>query len=99
MFDDYAVYQGVALREVIVTSQSPVTIRPYCRSGRLTAYVLDESVGIFIKHSAQRLPPWQFTFHAEQLEDVHTLYRAFPASFVTFVCGLDGVVTLDIATF
>ena len=64
----------------------------------MNAYVLNDSIGLFIKHSSKRLPPWSFTFHLEQVADLLDLEIAHTKSYVAFVCGMDGLVALDVAT-
>lgn len=95
MFDAYELYQGVALRELVALAASPVLISPFRRVGRVTAFIIDERIGMLVKHSTKRLSPWQFTFHAEHAKDLRSLEKAY-SSYVTFVCGFDGLVTIDV---
>lgn len=98
MFDDYELYQGIALRQIVVAANKAVQVTPFERDGRVNAYVLDGNVGLFIKHSSKRMTPWPFTFHIEQVADLLDLEIAHPTSFVAFVCGMDGLVAIDVAT-
>jgi hypothetical protein len=98
MFDDYELYQGVVLRQIIVESHAAVKVTPFERAGRCNAYVLNDTIGLFIKHSAARLSPWSFTFHIDQVADLLDLEIAHPTSFCAFVCGSDGLITLDVVT-
>jgi hypothetical protein len=98
MFDEYERFQGVILRQIIVGAHKAVKVTPFERDGRVNAYVLDDLLGLFIKHSGKRMAPWSFTFHIEQASDLLDLEAAFPKSFVAFVCGNDGVVVLDVGT-
>ncbi len=70
MFDEYELYQGVVLRQIVVGAHAAVRVTPFERDGRVNAYVLNDSIGLFIKHSSKRLPPWSFTFHLEQVADL-----------------------------
>lgn len=98
MSDEYEFYQGVVLRQLIVTSGLSVIFRPFVHEGRINAFVINSRVGVFIKHSAKRMSPWRFTFTIEQASDLLDLEAKFPDSFVVFVCESDGIVTIDLAS-
>ena len=70
MFDDYEFYQGVVLRDIIVNSDLSPIIKPFVKEGRISAFVVNSRVGIFVKHSSKRMPPWRFTFTLEQVSDL-----------------------------
>jgi len=53
--------------------------------------------GIYVKHSTKRMSPWRFTFTIEQAADLLDLEVKYPDSFMMFVCGDDGIVTLSFA--
>lgn len=99
MLDDYEFYQGVVLRQLAVENDYSlsVTFRPFVREGRINAFVVNGRVGVYIKHSSKRMEPWRFTFTIEQAADLLDLEHKFPDSFVVFVCGTDGLVTLSFA--
>jgi hypothetical protein len=97
MFDDYELYQGVVLRQLVVGATSTIQVSPFRREGRINAFVVNEKVGVFVKHSSKRMSPWRFTFHVEHENDLSELEAAYPA-YVAFVCGEDGIVTIDTAT-
>lgn len=96
MFDEYEFYQGVVLRSIIVDAQGPLTVRPFVREGRIGAFVLNSRVGVLMKHSTKRMSPWRFTFTLEQVADLLDLEAKYFDSFVVFICGDDGLVTLDV---
>lgn len=98
MFDDYEFYQGIVLRNIIVGADYSVMVRPFLREGRISAFVVNSRMGIFIKHSAKRMSPWRFTFNLDQVSDLLDLEEKYFDSFFVFVCGSDGLVTLDAAS-
>src|SRR5262245_49624904 len=98
MSDEYEFYQGVVLRRLIVESETSLIIRPFVNEGRINAFVINGKVGVFIKHSAKRMSPWRFSFTLEQVADLLDLEAKAFDSFVVFVCGDDGLVTLDVAS-
>ena len=97
MSDEYEFYQGLVLRHLVVNSELSLFLRPFVREGRINAFAINGRVGIFMKHSAKRLSPWRFTFTIEQAADLLDLESKLPESFAVFVCGDDGLVTIDIA--
>lgn len=98
MFDEYEFYQGVVLRNIIVNADHSVMVRPFVREGRLSAFVINSRIGVFMKHSAKRISPWRFTFSLEQVSDFLDLEGKYFDSFAVFICGRDGLVTLDAAS-
>lgn len=98
MIDEYELHQGIVLRQVIVGASLPVRISPFNRQGRINAFVLNEKIGVFIKHSSKRMSPWSFTFHLDQVSDLRELEALHAPSFISFVCGKDGVATISIET-
>ena len=98
MSNEYEFYQGVVLRRLIVETELSLMLRPFVKEGRINAFVVNGKYGVFIKHSAKRLSPWRFTFNIEQVADLLDLEAKFFDSFVVFVCGDDGLVTLDVGS-
>jgi len=97
MFDEYEFYQGVVLRSFIVEADFPVMIRPFVREGRISAFVVGGRIGVFMKHSTKRMSPWRFTFSLDQVSDLLDLEAKYFDSFIVFICGDDGLVSLDAA--
>jgi hypothetical protein len=95
MLDEYEFYQGAVLRQLIVGSSLSPSFRPFVREGRITAFVMNGRVGIYVKHSSKRMSPWRFSFTIEQAADLLDLEIKFPDSFLVFVCESDGLVTLS----
>jgi hypothetical protein len=65
------------------------------REGRISAFVVNSRVGVYIKHSSKRMSPWRFSFNIEQAADLLDLEAKFPETFVVLICEADGLVTLD----
>lgn len=63
----------------------------------MNAFVVNGRIGVYMKHSSKRMSPWRFTFTIEQAADLLDLEHKFPDSFVVFVCGTDGLVTVSFA--
>lgn len=97
MPDEYEFYQGAVLRQLVVGSNISLSFRPFEREGRITAFVMNGRVGIYVKHSSKRMSPWRFTFTIDQAGDLLDLEARYPDSFLVFVCESDGVVVLSFA--
>jgi hypothetical protein len=97
MPDEYEFFQGAVLRQLIVSSETSQSFRPFVREGRIAAFVLNGLVGLYIKHSSKRMSPWRFSFTIEQAADLLDLEVKFPDSFMVFVCETDGVVAIPFA--
>jgi hypothetical protein len=97
MSDEYEFYQGLVLRQLVVESETSIILTPFSRNGRLNAFAVNGKIGVFIKHSSKRMSPWSFTFSLDHVSDLLDLEGALFDSFVVFVCGDDGIVTLSAA--
>jgi hypothetical protein len=96
MIPDYKLYHGAVLAELVDEMRGAVKVRELVDEGRLQSYVLNERVGLHVKHSAVRLPPWQFTFTPANGESLLNLRQSFTDVFVVLVCWLDGMVCLSL---
>ena len=95
MIREFEYYHGVALRDVIVCGRPRfISIRLADSRGRLNSYVLNENVGLHIKHSSGRLPPWQFVFAKDTLDEIESLKSESCSIWLSLVCCEDGVVFL-----
>jgi hypothetical protein len=95
MIREFEYYHGVAIRDIIVCRRPQrVSLRLADSRGRLNSYVLDDELGLHIKHSSARMPPWQFGFGQDTLLELDDLRDSVRAIWLAFVCGEDGVVFL-----
>jgi hypothetical protein len=100
MIAEYKFYHGAVLAELINLKTGPLSIDELSEDGRLCSYILDGRVGFQIKHSTNRLHPWQFTFTKANLVQLLALQQSYSAVLVVLVCHTDGfvVLTLEEAT-
>lgn len=91
MTSDYKLYQGAVFAELLDKRDGPLSVRVMRDEGRIGAYVLNDRVGLFIKHSAVRMSPWQFTFSKANALALMELRKQAPKVFLVFVCWLDGM--------
>lgn len=96
MIAEYKFYHGVVFAELINHKVGPLTIDELIEDGRLSSYILDGQVGLQIKHSTNRMHPWQFTFTKANLVQLLALQQTYDPVFVVLVCNDDGMVTLSL---
>ena len=94
MISEFERYHGVALRAIVVSARTPLTIESSKEVGRIDSYRLNGTTAIHIKHSTKRLPPWQFTFTNEEIVELNNL-RITNSIWLILVCGIDGVLSLS----
>ncbi len=98
MIGELEQYHGAALARLIrAGSAVPVTVRAH--GNHRSAYALDETVALYVKYSTSRLSPWSFQFARAHRNAVEDLTGEFDETFVTLVCGLDGVACLDLKQY
>ena len=96
MIRDFEFYHGLVFARILHGTQRPLSLRPF-QSVSNAAYVVNDKIGIFIKHSAKRMTPWRFTFMKEHQEEIDFLKSNCEKVFLVLVCGDDGVVCLSYA--
>lgn len=99
MIGEFERYHGAAIRELIVGSGRPVRIETYDDMGRVNTYRINGAIGVHIKHSAKRLPPWQFTYLEDNLAEIQRLVEQCRSVWLIHVCGQDGIVVLSHSEF
>lgn len=98
MISEFEFYHGAVFARMLHASQRELTIKPYEASDN-AAYVLNGSVGIYIKYSLKRLSPWRFSFQHRHRERIVQMKNALGEVYVILVCNDDGVVVLTFDEF
>ncbi|MDV6330021.1 hypothetical protein [Asticcacaulis sp. 201] len=97
MVPEYKFYHGAALCEIIDICPFDIKIGELKEDGRLTSYVVDQKIGLQVKHSSARLPPWSFSFTSANWDELIILSKLYKKNvFLIFVCSDVGFVTIDI---
>lgn len=94
MIKEYEFYHGVIFTKLIHFSTSKVSLRRYDTSGN-ASYVLNEKIGIYIKHSTKRITPWRFSFSKIHQDEILDMKNKLGKVFLVLVCGDDGIVTIS----
>jgi hypothetical protein len=96
MIAEYRLYHGAALMEILCHSSGNISVRALSAEGRFASYVINDTVGLHVKHSAARLRPWQFAFTQENADALWQLQDNLHEVFVVLICGIDGMVCLTL---
>lgn len=94
MIREHELYHGAALLKLLSSGELPIEVKPFAIAGAKSSYVINRSIGVFIKHSALRMSPWAFTFQPAQQEELIQMMAAFENIFLLLVCERDGVAVL-----
>lgn len=94
MTKEFEHYHGVVFTRLLHKSPIPLTLEVYPSKSN-ASYVINNRVGLFIKHSASRVAKWNFTFAKEHQDEIAEMKRRFGQVFIALVCNDDGVVLLD----
>ena len=94
MIKEYEFYHGVVFSKLIHFGENNISIKPY-PSDTNASYVLNDNIGIYIKHSTKRLSPWNFSFLKKHQDEMLEMKQSLGEVFLLLVCGEDGIVTLS----
>ena len=98
MINEFEFYHGVTFARMLHTTQRELTSRPYSESDN-AAYVVNGSLGIYIKYSSKRLSPWRFSFQKRHRDRISEMKDSLSQVFLLLVCNDDGVVILTFDEF
>ena len=94
MINEFKAYHGSAFAELIDESAVPITLfRPDLSNNAI--YLLNDTIGLYLKHSVKRISPWRFTFHREHIEEMAELLSDFEHVYLVLICGRDSIAVID----
>lgn len=85
-------YHGVALVRII-HHDAYETLRVYIDNN--SSYLVNKDIGIYIKYSEKKLPPWIFTFSEEHIMEIVAMTTKLKNIYISLVCNEDGVCCLN----
>jgi len=94
MIKEFEFYHGVVFTKLLHYFENNVSIKKFPTDSN-ASYVLNDDIGIYIKHSAKRLSPWRFSFQRNHQDEILQMKSQLNQVFLILVCGEDGVVTLS----
>ena len=93
MIDDYERYQSLALYSLIGSSPSGLSIKKFDFSK--SAFELNGTHGLYIKHASARLTPWNFGFRQTDYLVMTEIESKTKSLVIALVCGFEGLVVLS----
>ena len=94
MIKEFEFFHGVVFTRLLHGTQRPVSIQAFKPTSN-ASYVVDDTVGIYIKYSSKQMTPWRFTFSQTHKTEIDLLRANMPNVFIVLVCNDDGVVCLS----
>ena len=94
MIREFEFFHGLVFARILHGTQRPLSIKPF-KSLSNSSYVVNDSIGIYIKYSSKRMTPWRFTFRKEHQDEIDLMKSSFERVFLLLVCNDDGVVCLS----
>jgi hypothetical protein len=98
MIKEFEFFHGLVFARILHGTQRPLSIKLF-QSASNASYVINDTVGIYIKYSSKRMTPWRFTFKREHQEEIDLMKSQFPNMFLLLVCNDDGIVCLNSLEF
>ena len=92
---EYEQYHGIVIRALVVELAGGVHIKAHDAHGILNSFLINHSIGLYIKHSSKRMTPWIFSFTEDNLVELKLLEESTELAFISLVCGPDGFLTLS----
>jgi len=96
MIREFEFFHGPVFARILHGTQKQITIKLY-PSASNASYVINEKIGIYIKHSGGRMTPWKFSFRREHQEEIEKMKKDLKEVFLVLVCNDDGIVCLSYA--
>lgn len=93
MIHEFEFYHGAVLTKIALEGRQ-ADIRSYNGISR-SAYVINDNVGLYIKHSSNRLTPWSFSFAKDHQDEIFEMSKRFNNVYIALVCGKDGIACLS----
>jgi hypothetical protein len=94
MIREFEFYHGAALTKVAHYNGQNVSIKSYPTPSR-ASYVINKDIGLYIKHSSNRMTPWQFSFLDVHQDEILEMAQNLERVYVALVCGVDGIACLS----
>jgi len=90
---EYELFHGAAICRLIRDNLIN-NIEKY-PSGSTGGYLVNGTIGLYIKHSSKRLSPWRFTLLGQHKKEILEMSIKLEKVFLLLVCNTDGVACLN----
>lgn len=98
MIPEYHLYHGAVLASLISGTGHSLTITSPPAETRPAEYIINNEIGLHVKHATQRLRPWHFGFTPENIKSIRLLSARHAKSFLILVCRQDGLLAVELQT-
>ena len=88
-------FHGVILARII--QNKPACLKKY--EGNNSSYIVGGQIGIYIKYSAKRMPPWTFSFSKIHVDEIKNMENELERTFIALICDRNGICCLDYTEF
>ncbi len=93
MNKEFEFYHGVVFTKLLHQANLDFNLKLYSETSN-ASYVINNQIGLYIKHSTKRITPWTFNMQTEHKEEFNKMIENLKDVFLVLVCGDDGIVTL-----
>jgi len=94
MINEFEFFHGLVFARILHNINKPISVETFPSESN-ASYIVNGSIGIFIKYSSKRMTPWRFTFKKEHQEEIELMKKKLDDVFLVLVCNDDGVVCLS----
>lgn len=98
MSKEFELYHGIAFTKLFHFRGLPVKVAQYPSSDN-ASYIINDSVGIYIKYSTKRMSPWHFSFDRRHITEINEMGEHYPKVVILLVCRDDGVAGLTLSEY
>lgn len=94
MIKEFEFFHGLVFARILHGTQRPLSIKPFPSTSN-ASYIVNDTIGIYVKYSGKRMTPWRFSFKKEHQDEIETMKKTFQSVFLLLVCNDDGIVCLS----
>lgn len=94
MIREFEFYHGAVFARLVHHDGHSVTIKSYPTSSN-ASYIINGNIGLYVKHSSNRLSPWTFSFLDVHHNEILGMANKFDRLYIALVCGEDGITCLS----
>lgn len=98
MTQEFERYHGNVLAQMVHGTTRAIEVQVVSNASN-SSYVVNGRLGLYIKYSTLRAPPWRFTFQHRHLKEFANLSKRFENAIVALVCADDGIVMISSEEF
>jgi len=93
MTKGFEFFHGMVFARLVHSVEGRVSIERFPAASN-ASYVVNGSIGLYIKYCTKRMTPWRFTFRKEHQSELQAIKAKLGSVFIVLVCNDDGLVCL-----